>query len=332
VPRLTSYAQFGCESCDGPALFTSVQALAITPDRRIVVADKTAPHIRFFDPTGRVQQSFGRTGQGPGELQTPMAVAVAPDGTVEVVDMSRRRLMRFGPAGEDRGAVALGGFASAGSFAPQGGDVLAAVSTPSSPAVRLVRVTGQRFTDVRKMTDADFPLRPPGDAETLSIAVAPDGSFVVGDGVGAYRILRYQADGTPAGEFGRTIPKARRTPEEIRLETERRLKRMSAMPGSQAAGGPPPRIPEERNYFEAYALRFDEKGRLWVRVERGKPEETRFDVFDATGGYVGEVVVPAVLREFALGAGLLAGAVHDSEGVPRIHVWSIDGAGPSKQR
>ena len=334
LPRLAPLAQFGCERCEGPLLFSRIQALDIAPDRRIVVANKTEPHVRIFDASGRPQAAFGRTGQGPAELETPMAISVALDGTVEVIDMSRRRLVRFGPAGEDRGSVALGGFASAGAFAPQGGHTVAVISAPGASVLKLLRVTGKEATLLLEVKEPDFPQRPLGNIEALSVAVAPDGSFVVGDGRGAYRIRRYKPDGTPAGEFGRTIAKLRRTPQEIRLESERRAKGIAAMQAriGQSAGMPIIRIPPERDYFDAYALQFDEKGRLWVQVGRGTPEQTIFDVFDPSGGYLGEVIVPVAVQEYALGAGLLAASAYDEEGVPQVRVWTTDGAEASRVR
>ena len=325
--RLTPLTTIGCESCDGPLLLTRVQAVAIAPDRRILVADRTAPHVRIFDATGRPVAAFGRRGQGPGELGTPMAISVAPNGNIEVIDMSRRRLTRFGPAGEDRGSVPVGGFATAGAFAPQGGHGVAVVSAARAPVLELIRVSGDKPVPLLDVKDSDFPLRPPGHIETLSVAVAPDGSFVVGDGVGAYLLRRYNADGTPAGEFGRTIAKLRRTPAEIRAESDRRGKQMAAFAERVGGRAPAPTftVPPERNFFDAYGLQFDEKGRLWVRAERGKPDETVFDLFDPKGTFLGEVVVPARIRDFSLGAGLLAAPVQNDDGVPQVRVWRVEG-------
>ena len=332
-PRVTSLAQFGCESCTGPQLFTRIQALAVSADRRIVVVDQSEPRVRIFDAAGRAERSFGRTGQGPAELQTPMGVSIAGDGNVEVVDMSRRRLIRFGARGEDGGSVALGGFANNGAFAPHGGHALATITAPGAPGLRLVRVTGDKPVDLLEVGNVDFPQRPPGNIEALSVAVAPDGSFVVGDGVGAYLIRKYRSDGTPAGEIRRAIPRVRRTPTEIRAENDRRAARMGAMRQGRMGGAPagdhgaaPRTSLDERSWFESAALQFDEKGRLWVRAERNVPGRTVLDVFDPAGAYLGEVVIPAAFRDFALGAGILAAVVQDDLGVERVHLWTVGGA------
>jgi hypothetical protein len=313
-------------------LFTRITSLAIAPDRRIVVADQSTPRVRIFDAAGRIQAAFGRTGQGPAELGLASAVSVAPDGTVEVIDMTRRRLMRFGPTGEDRGSLALGGFAD-GAFAPQGGHAVAVISAPTAPVLKLLRVTGNQATLLLEVRNSDFPRRPPGSLENLSVAVAPDGSFAVGDGMGAYVIRRYKSDGTPTGEIERTIGRVRRTADEIRLARDHQSKVIAAVlarAGSGATAPPLSDIPPERAYFEVHALRFDEKGRLWVRVERNTRGRTVFDVFDAAGRYLGEVSVPAESRTYAVGAGLLAAVVTSDAGVPQIHLWTIGPEAASK--
>jgi sugar lactone lactonase YvrE len=332
TPRLTQLVEFGCESCEGPTLFTGVQAMAVAPDGRIAVVDKSDPRVRIFDAKGVAVRTFGRTGPGPAELQTAVAVSVAANGDVEIVDLSRRRLARFGPTGEDRTSTPLGGFATAGAFAPQGGHVLAAISAPNNPVLDLVRVADGKAVKLLQLGDKDFPERPTGSIETLSIAVAPDGSIAVGDGSGAYLIRRYRSDGTPNGEIRRTIPKVRRTAEEITLELNQReaglaarLQRMGARSASPPDRAHAAAALAERKYFEPYALCFDERGRLWVKVERTSAGRTMFDVFDPAGRYLGEVELPVALKEFAFGAGMLAAAVPDDLGVERIRVWRISG-------
>ena len=92
-----------------------------------------------------------------------------------------------------------------------------------------------------------------------------------------------------------------------------------------------PQLPPERNYFEAGALRFDERGRLWVLFERGAAGHTVLDVFDPAGRYLGEVDVPTEFTEYALGAGLLAAVVPDDLGVERVQLWTIAETVPDKQ-
>ncbi len=328
-PPMVRLAEFGFQDCAGPTLLSGIRGLAITPDRRIIVLDRSAPYVRIFDGAGRAQVAFARTGQGPAELQSPVAVARRGDGVIEVVDMARS-LVRFDSLGHERGVVALGGFATAGAFAPEGGHLLVGLTAGGNPVLRLVRLdSAGRAAVLRRIEPADFPERPRGSPDGLSIAVGPGGSFVVGDGKGSYRIRRYRPDGTPTGEITRDIAKARKTGDEIREEKERRERDIGAVMQRMGSARPVPAvhlsdIDTDRPHFRDSALRFDEQGRLWVRAERALPARTLFDVFDPGGRYVGEVALTGVAAEFALGAGILAAAMRDELGVERVRVFRVE--------
>jgi hypothetical protein len=58
--------------------------------RYVVVLDVIEPYVKIFDRNGRFVRSFGRKGEGPGELPHPTAVAVNGDASVLVADATGR--------------------------------------------------------------------------------------------------------------------------------------------------------------------------------------------------------------------------------------------------
>jgi hypothetical protein len=70
-------------------------------------------------------------------------------------------------------------------------------------------------------------------------------------------------------------------------------------------------------------MKFDEKGRLWIHVQRGAPWETVFDVFDSSGSYAGEVKLDRRIKDFALGAGMLAAVAESATGAEQVVTWRI---------
>jgi hypothetical protein len=328
VPTLTRVTQFGCADCEGALLFASVQALTVGKDGRITVVDKADPRVRVFNAQGALVASFGRTGSGPAELRLAMGVNARADGGADVIDMTGRRVVRLGARGEDLGAVAIRGWATGAATAPGGGQTVITISNPMDSVIQLQRVVGDSLRDLLRVGPGAFPGRTTG-IELLSVAVAPDGSLALGDGLMAYRIRRYRGDGSFVSEIVRDVKKVRRTPEEIREITDRRSREMGKMAamlkaeGRSSAPMPLPNVPAERNYFDIGALQFDELGRLWVRAERARAGGTVFDVFDNAGRYLGEVRLPVRMREYALGAGILAGVVTDEMDVQQIGVWRV---------
>ena len=58
--------------------------------RYVVVLDVIEPYVKIFDHSGRFVRSFGRKGEGPGELPHPTALAVDGDTSVLVADATGR--------------------------------------------------------------------------------------------------------------------------------------------------------------------------------------------------------------------------------------------------
>lgn len=329
VPRLSPVGLFGCDDCTGPAQFATVHALGVTADTLIVIADADRPLIRIFDAHGRFRQGFSRTGDGPGELRLPIGIGMV-DGSLVAVDMRGQRVTRFASDGRTLGTSRINGFPSAAAFPPHGGTPVIVLATFTEAQTTIARLHGDSVVALRTVGAAEFPERAPDSFDLLPVAAAPDGSFAIGDGIGAYRIQVFRPDGVPLRTITRDVQRARLTAgqmQELREQRDRSLSharaRAAAESRSPAASFTPPPVHNERNFFHLGALAFDELGRLWVRVERGPLTQSTFDVFDAAGRYLGEVRLAARVRATAFGAGLLAAVVLDELDIPRIGVWHV---------
>ena len=65
-------------------VFDGFQDIAVGPDGSIFVANSRRDNIQKFDPTGKLVLTFGKRGQGPGDLQTPGSPCIL-DGKILVV-------------------------------------------------------------------------------------------------------------------------------------------------------------------------------------------------------------------------------------------------------
>lgn len=76
---------------DGELLFSSLKPWTVAADSsgRVYILDEDAKRIRVFDTQGRLARSFGRAGEGPGELAQPAALTVSSGGQVGVYDYGR---------------------------------------------------------------------------------------------------------------------------------------------------------------------------------------------------------------------------------------------------
>ena len=77
------------------AEFGEILDVAILP-RQFVVLDKNVPHLRLISRDGRLLQTIGRSGSGPGEFVAPFSVTYAPTtGTLYVVDPANSRVVEY---------------------------------------------------------------------------------------------------------------------------------------------------------------------------------------------------------------------------------------------
>ena len=67
---------------------------------RIVVSDTGNHRVAVFDEEGNALATFGKLGNGRGELREPAGMAVDGEGRILVADAGNHRIVRFTPAGE----------------------------------------------------------------------------------------------------------------------------------------------------------------------------------------------------------------------------------------
>ena len=327
---LRRVGQWGCMACTTGQQFGGIAALAVTRDGTTYVVDRDEPRVRVFDSTGALIRAFGRTGSGPGELQVPVGIAVAPGGSMQIPDLRNARLTRFTPTGEPVATVPLTRMPTTMAHHPSRPEIwLAFTDFRRGGEVERWRPADSSGTLLARLTD--FPPTEGVAGTVHSLAVAPDGGFAIGDGIREYRIRRFDAAGRPAGaDIVRDIPRTEKTAEEIAEQDARMAERGAQMratlEGRSAGAGAGLRMPavaQLRNYFDYFALRFDEAGRLWVRTGRGARGSTIFDLFDPSGRFLGEVELPVQVRAYDLAGELLATAIESEDGVPMIAVWRV---------
>jgi hypothetical protein len=80
--------------------FGRIGGMVVLSDRRIVVADQLAQHLRFFSPDGVYERTVGRRGQGPGEFGGAALIPrLGPGDTVLVFDRANQRVHVIAPDG-----------------------------------------------------------------------------------------------------------------------------------------------------------------------------------------------------------------------------------------
>ena len=341
--RLERAAQMGCADCEGPRRLAPAY-LAVKPNGGVYVVDEFEPFVRVFDGDGGLKQSLGPAGEGPGELgssmpgphlQHPIGLYFEEDGSFLVHDLMPERLSRFDANGQYLETVTL---PTEVRF-PIGRGYDASRRRLFSASTQLAMFTEKPGPRIDRFDLAD-PVPVPvlsepedvlsgtapdwGPGRDFPLAVNPTGGFVIGD-PWEYRIRVFDSDGTPVGEFGRDVA----LPPWAEGELAERLAGITR--GRPANAGQRREPLSHKPHFEPQSFDYDSAGRLWVRTLRGGGEETIFDVFDASGGLLAEVVLRARImsgvnpatKPFDVSGEFLAAAIADSTGNEFVGVWRI---------
>lgn len=287
--------------------------------------------LRRFDANGKPIWSGGRLGEGPGEYRSPIRAAITPTG-IAVADMLARRITLLDAAGKYATSVAVNGLLGAAAVRPGTNDVVIVSDDfrGSHPILRWKKGDAEPVkvaTQVDSGVTGEFRFK----ITIPSAAIAPNGTIAYFTDADVYQIHRIDERGNRLAPLTRDVARVKRTAEEkaaMRSGGSSVGTRGSAPAGAKPKAtysAPPPKPGEEdlKGHFGANALRYDPSGRLWVRTARGDMTKTIFDIFAASGAFVGSITVPEQVRMFAVSATTLATVAENEDGLPAVTLWTI---------
>jgi hypothetical protein len=297
---------------DGPAAFFRVFPTSIGVDSlgNLYVLDAGHFSVSVFDHSGRHLRSFGRQGQGPGELGFPSDMAVTRGGAAAVYDFSRRALVLFEADGSFTGTFSLPGPLQRQVVLLDDGTVVGAVTeaaaTADSTDYRLLAL-GTDTVEIARVRQGSQPqprqtsCGPVGWPSSFGprIVWAAAGRRIVFSDDASYAI-RIVDGNRLVGVWRRDLRPISATPElavwEVAGGDSLRFPGGCAVSAKEAA--------RQFGYHETVpliqGLVVSPEGAIWLQRRTDAPGESRIDVMDATGAYVGtlpaESPFPALFR------------------------------------
>jgi hypothetical protein len=297
--------RIGALEGDGPDVFGNITDVELGTEGGLYVLDGQASEIRVFGPDGEHLRTFGRAGQGPGELSRPAGMAFDSEGTLWVMNWGNARFSGFDPQtgelvderrrlatfammpwpgrfndsdrlldvglGSDGQPVVLG---LNGDFVPQ--DTLALPQPDERHRILFRR--GELPVMAAMIPFAPQP----------SWAGHPAGGIVVGEGE-VYRLHRVSF----SGDTLVTIEVQRQAAPVSREERDSALAAFRAVTQQQAGGATPDRQPRVPAMKPAHGAVFvDGESRIWVRQIMEPGAVPSWDVIDADGRLLGQISIP----------------------------------------
>jgi len=278
---------------DGAAI-ASIGDLAVGADGGIYILDNRGGRILRFDSEGKFLGTFGRPGQGPGELQRPMSLVrsasgdiVVSDGNFSVFSGDGVFLKRI--AGRPNSLV------DAIFPAKGGGFLLSETRFRSTDA-------GIALDKTVEHTDADFRIVKTlfrrsdeygGKAKTTatayySFAAGPGSELFVLDRTSReYRVLALAPEGRPISDIVRPYRPVAKCPEDLADEKHRLRAAGARIAAMEGGSGSDVEVNPEK--FAVDNIAVDRQGRLWAATHAPEPcDRTIFvDVFGIDRSWIG---------------------------------------------
>ena len=361
---LVSEVSIGVLEGEDEYQFGNLRAIAVDRDGRMYAFDAHVPALRLYGPEGAWLRDIGREGEGPGEYKRPdSGLAILPDGRVAMRDPGNGRITFYTPDGEYDGFYRIAGSfnTSRPLIADSAGALSTFIVTNLGASVfewkgGLARYRADGTVDTLMMPDLEYEeATVSGEREGSSsisgvpftpeqvTAYSPLGYFVVGISEDySFDLLRSEG----VLRLGRSYEPVPVDRGEAAAERERMTDNFKQeFPGWRWNGSP---IPDVKPAYEGFYPAED--GRIWVHVpapserymdsEEQKAEEkrlgnavnpyrapVRFDVFEPTGEYLGQVSTPEgfSLRPRPVFRGDTVWAiVRDEYDVQRLHRFRME--------
>ncbi|HWP36605.1 MAG TPA: 6-bladed beta-propeller [Gemmatimonadales bacterium] len=163
-------------------------------DGKLVVVDGIQANLKVFDRDGRLVQTIGRPGDGPGEFRQPWRAAVVAGDRLAVLDLAHSHLSLFAPGGVYERRWSLPGFVASSLMPLDGGEqlvialqIVADGRSLSPYALHVFDLAGRRLESFRETPQ---PTRP-GEANAMMLVAARVGSVVVSAPYATNRILHH---------------------------------------------------------------------------------------------------------------------------------------------
>jgi hypothetical protein len=296
----------------------------------IFVVDSKMSHIKKFGPDGVHLRTFGRPGEGPGEIgRSVLNMVVTPSGHVIVADYENKRITEFDNRGEYVGDQKFHSMVT-GIRCRSGGGFLVYTQDPDTQEfwkynLRLAEYTAG-FDHVADIDSQRVALMKQHTHENTVRMVSipyvdrfqwellPNGNVVISD-PGDYHLRIVSPDLKTIREIERDVPRAKVT----RANKDEFVKDMDEGYVDIARDM---EFPRYKPYVSE--LLADHEGYILVCRYDEKDSDTHYDVFSPEGEFVGEVTLPRASRLRVFKLGFVYGVKTFEEELPQVRRYRLE--------
>jgi len=300
-------------------IFSQIRSVTVDEEENIYVLDSKEIRIKVFDKNGKPLRTFGKKGQGPGEIQMPTRMYLTSEKEILIYDQGNRRLSFYSCDGQCLREISTAKYFFSRTIPDSQGNIITQQLIPGdkvlyeikkydldlNPVISIVSIEIERNFRVLNMV-----------TPSLNVRVMKNDNIVWGYPE-EYEIFVVNPE-------GQTIRKIVKDYKPVKITNEEKEKLVKDTFGDQ---GIPSGIKVQfpKNYYPYYFLIPGDKERIYVRTyEKNKHGDFIYNVFDPKGIYIADFTLPVIDFLYVIKNNKMYTMVwEDEKGIPVVKRYNM---------
>ena len=300
-------------------MFSQIRSVQVDEEENIYVLDSKEVCVKVFDKNGRHIRTFGKRGQGPGEMQSPTRMYLTAGKELLIYDAMNRRLSYFSLEGECLRETSTGKYNFSRAIPDSKGNIITQLVVFGDNYVNEIKKFDSNLNPIFTIEAIEEELTPyvwDMVSPTLNVRVMENDNIAWGYS-SKYEIFIV----SPEGKTTRKIVKDY-VPVKI---TEEEKEEMIKDTFGERGVPPEYKLRFPKNHYPYYFFICGEDGRIYVRTyEKDKEGNISYDVFDPEGRYITKFSLPGIDFLYVIKKNKMYSMVwEDEKGIPVVKRYNV---------
>jgi hypothetical protein len=282
----------GKDTEDANYMFSGLQHCQVDEQEYMVAADWKETQIKVYDKNGKHVRSFGRKGQGPGEIGLPFYLGIFQGNKIVVNDQTNAKFIIYSRDGELLKEIPMGKYRFITRFKVDSEGYFYAISrtfdeTKTTYELKKFSSAFDPLATFASFEEMRIPQVVPAFSPPLFIQMTRDENLVW------LNSLNYEL--TIMNREGKTLRRIIKDCDPVKI-TEAHEKRLIQQTWGDRGIRPGYKFDIPKHFPPARSFYVDDEGRIYVRtydyINKEGNQLDRYDVFDPEGRYIAKFYHP----------------------------------------
>jgi len=300
-------------------VFSQIRSVQVDEEENIYVLDSKEVCVKVFDKNGKHIRTFGKKGQGPGEIQLPTRMHLVGGKEILIYDAANSRLSFYSLDGKCLREISAGKYRFSRTIPDSKGNIITQLLVPGDKFVYEIKKFDSNLNPIFTIEAIEEEIIPyvfNMVSPTLNVRVMKNDNIVWGYS-SKYEIFVVSPE-------GKTIRKIVKDYDPVKITEEEKEEMIKDTFGDR---GVPPgyKLEFPKNYYPYYFCICGDEGRIYVRTyEKDKEGNIYYDVFDPEGRYIAKFSLPEIDFLYVVKKNKMYSMVwEDEKGIPVVKRYSV---------